>query len=67
MTTLVFSVIALLFTGAIFGTVIRSLREKVQDLKEKGGEIIATDHTVILGWSAPGLQDRQRTGHRQPT
>lgn len=53
---LVFAIIALFFTGAILGTVIRSLRDKVHDLEEKGGEVIADDHTIILGWSPLGFR-----------
>lgn len=55
-TRLAFAIIALFFTGAILGTVIRTLRDKVHQLQEKGGEVIATDHTILLGWSPLGFR-----------
>lgn len=53
--TVLFAIIALLFSGAVLGTVIHALRDKMERLREGGGQIIATEHTVLLGWSRIGF------------
>ena len=53
--TVLFAILALLFSGAVLGTVVHALRDKVERLREEGGEIIATDHTLLLGWSRLGF------------
>lgn len=50
----IFAIIALLFTGIVFGSTMRAITMKYMTLRDKGGQIIASDHTVLIGWSPLG-------------
>lgn len=62
-TTLTFAVISIFFTGTVFGAVIKSINDRVQTLRETGGAIISSDHTVVLGWSSLGPRILQEVSH----
>ncbi|MDQ1245660.1 MAG: hypothetical protein QG597_27, partial [Actinomycetota bacterium] len=48
------ALLALLFSGAIFGAVVRDISGRTMKYINQGGPIIAQGHTVILGWSGLG-------------
>lgn len=48
------AIIGIFFTGILFGILIRSVSEKMARLRDTGGQIIARNHTAILGWSSIG-------------
>lgn len=56
LSNLAFAIVAIFFTGIVFGSVVRSIGKKFGSLREKGGPIVATDHTVIIGWSPLGFR-----------
>lgn len=56
LSNLAFAIVAIFFTGIVFGSVVRSISKKFGNLREKGGPIVSTNHTVILGWSPLGFR-----------
>lgn len=53
---LVFGIVALIFTGAVLGAVLNAIADRIDELRSRGGPIIAAGHTVILGWSPLGVR-----------
>jgi hypothetical protein len=48
------ALLGIFFTGILFGILVKSVGDKVTQLRETGGQIIAERHTAILGWSSIG-------------
>lgn len=53
---LVFAIIAIFFTGIVFGSMLKMVGQKFVKLRQQGGPILSSDHTVIVGWSALGFE-----------
>ena len=51
---LLLALLAILFSGAIFGAVVKELSGRTMKYRDQGGRIVAQGHTVILGWSDLG-------------
>jgi len=48
------AMLGIFFTGILFGILVRSVGDKVTKLRNEGGQIIAENHTAIVGWSGIG-------------
>ena len=46
--------LGIFFTGILFGILVSSVSDKLKGLRTSGGEVICSNHTAVLGWSALG-------------